>query len=131
MAFSEVSIQRLATCDYRLVAVMKEVVKHFPCQIICGERTEAEQNEAVKAGNSKTPWPTSKHNVHPSKAVDVFPEPLDWNDKSKFIWFAGFVLGVAASKGFKLRWGGNWDRDFTPLEKGENDLVHFEVDDAE
>jgi len=25
-----------------------------------------------------------------------------------------------------LRWGGNWDRDDAPLEKGENDLTHFE-----
>lgn len=29
-------------------------------------------------------------------------------------------------EGLGLRWGGNWDRDHDPLERGENDLAHFE-----
>lgn len=73
------------------------------------------------------------HNVIPedkaagkkSRAVDVTPYPIDWNDRDRFMHFAGIVRGIASQLGIKIRWGGNWDGG--DLEKQRfDDLVHFE-----
>ena len=41
---------------------------------------------------------------------------------------AGFILCIAAQKGIKLRWGGDWDNDFDTRDEGRfRDLPHFEL----
>jgi peptidoglycan L-alanyl-D-glutamate endopeptidase CwlK len=59
--FGNVSKERLAGCDSRLVELMEEVVKGMDITILCGQRGEAEQNAAFAAGNSKLKYPQSKH----------------------------------------------------------------------
>lgn len=127
--FSKVSADRLATADKRLQDVFNEVIKHFDCTIACGIRTKEEQDAAVAAGNSKTPWPQSKHNSNPSKAVDAYPYPVDFNDLNRMRYFAGIVMGIAAVKGIKLRWGGDWNQDTQLSDNKFNDLPHFELVD--
>lgn len=127
--FSSKSIERLKTCDERLQLVFAEVIKHRDCTVLCGRRTKEEQDQAVKDGMSKTPWPNSKHNALPSRAVDVAPHPIDWADKERFTHFAGFVLGIAATFGIKLRWGGDWALDGTPSNDKFYDGPHFELVD--
>ena len=54
--------------------------------------------------------PKNKHNAEEpelSKAVDVAPYPIDWNDKERFYYFAGVVMGIAIQMGIPLRWGGD------------------------
>lgn len=131
-AFSAKSVERLKTCHPDLQKVFAEVVKHRDCTVLCGERGEAEQTQAVKDGMSKTPWPLSKHNRKPGdppgvKAADVAPYPLDWSDVPSFLHFAGFVLGVAAVLGVKLRWGGDWNRNGTSKDERFFDGPHFEI----
>ncbi len=131
-SFGKVSAEKLATCDDRLQRLFGEVVKHFDCVVLCGHRGEAEQTAAVKAGNSKTPFPKSKHNSLPSKAIDVGPfdrpeKPIDWEDTRRISMFAGFVLGVAAMMSIPIRWGGDWDQDTQVKDNTFNDLVHFEI----
>jgi hypothetical protein len=126
-AFGKKSTEKLATCDQRLQDVLNEVVKHFDCSILCGHRGKEEQNEAYHSGRSKLKFPKSKHNGTPSKAVDVAPYPIDWNDINRFHYFAGFVVGIAASKGITLRYGGDWDRDTQLKDNNFNDLPHFEI----
>jgi hypothetical protein len=59
--------------------------------------------------------------------VDVIPLPFeDWKDREKFCVFAGMVLGVAATMGVKLRWGGDWDGDLNTREEKFSDMPHFE-----
>lgn len=133
-AFSLRSLERLRTCDPRLQEVFLEVVKHRDCTVLCGERTEAEQEQAFKDGMSKKRWPYSKHNRKPTdppgvKAADVAPYPIDWHDKERFTHFAGFVLGVAAMQGIRLRWGGDWALDGTPSNDKFYDGPHFELVD--
>jgi len=130
--FSERSQARLAECDTRLQSVFTEVIKHFDCIVLCGHRSKVDQDAAVKAGTSQTPWPASKHNKRPSLAVDVAPferpaAPVNWQDRERMTFFAGFVLGVAELKGVPLRWGGDWDRDTQVRDNGFDDLVHFEI----
>jgi hypothetical protein len=64
-----------------------------------------------------------------SRAVDVAPYPIDWNDTRRFDHFAGIVVGIAHRSGVKIRWGGNWDRDNDLNDQNFNDLVHFELID--
>ena len=127
--FSRKSKAKLDTCDERLQDVFKEVVKHFDCTIIEGHRGKEKQNEAYKKGNSKLKYPHGKHNKIPSIAVDVIPYPIDWEDRERMSYFAGFVLGIARSKGITLRWGGDWDMDTKVKDNKFDDLVHFEIRD--
>lgn len=128
-SFSKLSLERLAQCDARWADIFQEVIKHFDCTILCGHRNEADQNAAYEAGNSKLRWPKSKHNTLPSKAIDVAPYPIDWNDTRRFYYFAGLVMGIAKSKGYTVRWGGDWDKDTQVKDNKFNDLVHFEFED--
>lgn len=128
-SFSRASLDRLSTCDLRLQRVFEEVIKHRDCSILEGHRLKEAQDRAFTTGKSKTPWPNSKHNASPSKAVDAmpwYPEAphirWDMNDRKtshELREFAGFVLGVAAGMGIKLRWGGHFRSFF--------DGPHFEL----
>jgi peptidoglycan L-alanyl-D-glutamate endopeptidase CwlK len=124
---SQKSLDRLNTCDPRLVLLVKEVVKSFDCAVLVGHRTEAEQDDAFHQGLSKLQWPKSKHNSLPSMAVDLAPWPIDWNNVEQFCYFAGFVMGLAESMGIKLRWGGDWNENENPRDETFKDLVHFEL----
>ncbi|MHC4992700.1 MAG: M15 family metallopeptidase [Planctomycetota bacterium] len=130
-SFSQRSQDRLNTCDPRLVEIFEEVIKHWDCTILQGVRPKEEQDEYFRTGRSKVQWPNSKHNVlnpgDKSRAVDVAPYPIDWNDTRRFDYFAGFVQGIAASKGITLRWGGDWDSDRDQSDQTFNDLPHFEI----
>lgn len=110
-----------------LQQVLEEVVKHFDCTILEGHRNKARQNQLLAEGKSQVPWPRSKHNDLPSKAADVVPYPVDWEDTNRMRFFAGFVLGIATSKHIDLRWGGDWNRDTQLKDNRFNDLPHFEL----
>ena len=125
--FGRTSVSRLDTCDKSLQNLFNEVVKHFDCSILVGHRGEKEQNEAFDKGNSQVRWPKGKHNSNPSTAVDVAPYPIDWEDRERFTYFAGFVKGIAANTGISLRWGGDWDNDTDLKDNKFDDLVHFEL----
>lgn len=132
--FGKTSKKRLAECDRDLVDLFFEVIKHYNCTILCGHRGEKAQNKAVADKTSKLTYPDSKHNPMPSEATDVAPwfeeEPhVRWWDTKSFYHFAGFVLGVAAKMGIKIRWGGNWDMDDELHDQDFMDLIHFELSD--
>ena len=126
--FGSRSRQRLDTCDERLQKVFERVVEEIDCTILEGERGEERQNFLYDSGQSKLRYPNGKHNSSPSLAVDVAPWPIDWEDKERFVLFAGFVLGVAKEMGIKLRWGGDWDQDWTTKDTKFFDGPHFELD---
>lgn len=125
--FSAKSLERLSTCHPELQRLFGKVVETYDCTVVCGHRGKDEQDEAVRTGASKTPWPTSKHNASPSLAVDVVPYPIDWNDSTRFYHFGGFVLATAQSLGIKIRWGGDWNGDLKFRDEKFKDLPHFEL----
>ena len=124
--FSRSSKRKLATCDQRLQDIFNEVVKKWDCTIVCGHRSEYDQNKAYNEGKSMLKYPKSKHNTNPSIAVDVCPYPIEWNNKKKFHVFAGYVYRVADEMGYKLRWGGNWNMGDIEKQRFE-DLPHWEI----
>jgi hypothetical protein len=125
--FGRRSKKHLATCDKRLQDVFNEVIKHVDCSVIEGHRDEERQNKLYEEGKTKVYWPNGRHNAKPSKAADVVPYPIDWDDRERFHLFAGFVIGIAKSMGITLRWGGDWDQDWTVMDNKFDDFPHFEI----
>lgn len=120
-AFSKKSVNILHTCDRRLVDICTEVIKDYDFSVLCGHRGEEEQNAAFDAGSSNARWGQSKHNTTPSKAVDLAPYPIDWNDIGRFRELAARMQVAANKLGIKIRWGGT----FTKIK----DYPHFELMD--
>jgi peptidoglycan L-alanyl-D-glutamate endopeptidase CwlK len=127
--FGALSKEELLTCDERLQRVFNVVIKFFDCKIIEGHRGEALQRLYFKQGKTKVNWPDGKHNQIPSKGVDVMPCPINWFDKERMCFFAGFVMATAASMGIKLRWGKDWDMDTDLNDQTFKDGPHYEVVD--
>lgn len=133
--YGNASLRRLNTCHPKLIKLMNEVIKHHDCTILCGARSDFEQKKLYKEGKSKLDG-VSKKSEHQtdkknpfSRAVDVVPYPVDWNDYKRFYYFAGTVMTIAALMGIKLRWGGDWDMDKDFKDNKFNDLPHFELID--
>lgn len=62
-----------------------------------------------------------------SKAVDIAPYPIDWNDSERFNKLAEHVLATAKKLSVRLRWGRDWNMNGRYEEKGETDGPHFEL----
>ena len=121
--FSKKSLRELDTCDPLLQYLFKEVVKHFDCSIIEGKRSLEEQKELLKEGATKTL--DSAHLT--GKAVDVYPYPVDFEDRDRWHYFGGYVLGTARQFGIDVIWGGDWDNDTKTKDNTFDDLMHFEL----
>lgn len=123
--FSNASKQRLATCHEDIRTVCNELIKYIDFSVICGHRGKADQDKAFKEGKSKLQFPKSAHNPIPSRAVDITPYPLDWNDIGSFKELHGAFVVVAQKlkEEGKIKsefvWGGNW--------KKLKDYPHYEL----
>ena len=127
--FGRKSKERLATCDERLQEVFNEVIQFVDCSVLEGHRSQERQDKLYDEGKTKVKYPRGRHNSNPSRAVDVTPYPVDWEDRERQTLFAGCVLGFARAKGIKLRWGGDWDMDFQVMDNRFDDFPHFEIKD--
>jgi len=138
--YSRSSKERLETCAPLLQAIFRSVlVNGYDHTIIQGHRGKEEQNRLFNEDPPKTTlkWPDSNHNKLPSNAIDAVPYPIKWNDPDPKVrevyWrqmahFAGHVQAVAWHKfGVNLRWGGDWDKDFSLMDNRFNDYPHFEI----
>ena len=127
--FGSRSKKHLVTLDERLQKVLNEVIKYVDCSIIEGHRSGERQNKLFEEGRTKVKYPHGRHTSNPSRAVDVVPYPIDWDDRERFHLFAGFVIGIAQSMGIKLRWGGDWNMNFEVDDNNFDDFPHFELID--
>ena len=127
--FGKTSKKRLASSDERLQKVFNEVIKYIDCSVLEGHRSEERQNKLFEEGKTKVKYPKGRHNSNPSRAVDVTPYPVDWDDRERQTLFAGFVIGIARSMDIRLRWGGDWDMDFKVMDNRFDDFPHFELRD--
>lgn len=141
-ALDKLSLKRLETCDIQLQVLIETVAKFFPCMVACGHRGEIEQNKAFTEGYSQKKWPHGNHNALPSKAVDVYPIPVNLhpkNERELFIYkyrmayFAGQVKAIArclkADNVMKndIIWGCDWDDDTEIGDHKLLDFPHFEL----
>lgn len=132
--FSELSKERLWSCDERLRDICNKAIMIYDFSVVCGHRDKKEQNNAFKTGKTSLKYPESKHNTSPSRAVDIVPwnkktKSVDWENIRSFHILAGIMFAVAHAKGVKLRWGGDWDSDWDIKDQNWFDLGHFELKD--
>ena len=125
--FGRTSRKRLKTCDEDLIFLLEEVVKYFDCTVLEGHRGKRLQNKYFKEGKSKLKFPEGNHNKKPSTALDVVPYPIDWDDRERMTYFAGYVKGIAMMLGIPIRWGGDWNSNNDLKDNNFDDLPHFEL----
>ena len=125
--FGRKSLKNLSTCDERLQEVFNEVIKTVDCSVLEGHRSKDRQNSLYAEGKTKLRYPNGRHNEYPSRAVDVVPFPINWDDRERFHLFAGFVIGIAKSMGINLRWGGDWNQNWEVDDNKFDDFPHFEI----
>jgi len=128
-AFGNASMGHLLTCVMPLRILAFKVVTKFDCSVVWGRRGKEAQDHAFKMGWTKKTWPNSVHNVEPpelSKAIDLVPFPIDWNDEPRLYYFSGYVRGIAEEMGIKLRYGADWDGDYNINDQVLRDPCHFE-----
>lgn len=119
--FSKTSLDRLNTCDSRLIRLMEVVISEMDITILCGHRGREEQNKAFMEGKSKLCYPKSKHNSYPSRAVDICPYPINWDDIDGFKELATIVKQKAQELDIPIEWGGDWI--------GFKDYPHWQIKD--
>lgn len=141
MILSPSDLEKLEQCDIRLQVLAKRVASYdVPFKILTGHRNEADQNKAFAEKKSKKKWPDGNHNKLPSKAIDVVPiyvdvtTKIDWNDVYSVCRLVGFFGGIAATMGFKLRLGMDWDDNWRTSGHGDPkerffDAYHIEIVD--
>ena len=118
-SFGKTSRQRLSEIHPDLRKVLEIAIIEFDFTVLCGHRGEAEQNKANDEGKSGLRYPNSKHNKKPSRAVDIAPWPIDWNNIERFEEMKRVVFTAAHALGIELVWGGDWVR--------LKDCPHFEL----
>lgn len=129
----EASNAKLDTCHPDLQRLIRKVAERVNFTVLCGHRNQADQNEAVRTGKSKTRWPNSRHNSYPSEAVDVWPYAagINWEDVPAAARLMGYIQATADEMGIKIRLGMDWDMDWRSAGKdpGENfyDGPHIEL----
>jgi len=125
--FGRRSKANLFTAETKLQEIAYHVIKIIDHSVLQGHRGEEKQDDMFHSGLSKLEWPNSKHNSSPSKAIDVAPYPIDWNDLEKFRNVAMFTRGIGAGKGVEIRLGMDWDSDFTFRDQRFHDIGHVEI----
>ena len=125
--FGKKSKEQLATCNEKLRRVFNEVIKTVDCSVLEGHRDKDRQDSLYEEGKTKVKYPHGRHNEFLSRAADVVPYPIDWDDRERFHLFAGFVLGTAKQMGIDLRWGGDWNINWFVDDNKFDDFPHFEV----
>src|SRR5258708_2920791 len=97
--FGAASEAQLATCDPRIVTVLRDAIKYMDFTVVEGFRGEVAQNAAYAKGLSKLPWPLGNHNHSPSFAADIAPYPVDWSSAERslerFVYLQGIVWACA------------------------------------
>ena len=132
--FSQLSLERLATCDVRLQVILNKVIEHIDFAVVEGHRGEAAQEAAFKLRRSDKHWPNGNHNSSPSRAVDIAPfvnGMIQWSDLVAFGRLMGYVQAIADIHEVRLRFGLDWNGDFLTVgvDKKEHllDAPHLEL----
>jgi peptidoglycan L-alanyl-D-glutamate endopeptidase CwlK len=125
--FGKRSLKKLKDANNKLQIILNDAIEIMDFSILETHRDKATQNKYYNNGKSKLRYPQSKHNILPSKAVDIAPYPIDWNDTKRFYYLAGIIKGIANAHNIKIRWGGDWDSDNDFDDQSFMDLPHFEV----
>jgi peptidoglycan L-alanyl-D-glutamate endopeptidase CwlK len=88
-------------------------------QILESQRGRQAQERAFALGHSRAHFGQSAHNFQPAVALDVVPNPLDWNDLDSFNALGAFVMAKSMVLGIQITWGASF--------KKLKDYPHYEL----
>ena len=129
--FGQRSESRLATCDHRLQQVARLALSLSPFDLVVleGHRSLARQQALYQQGASKIDGVKrmGNHQYSPSRAIDIAPHPIDWQDTRRFYVLAGVMEAAARISGVQIRGGYDWDGDGEFNDQTFHDLPHFEL----
>ncbi|CAM0018003.1 hypothetical protein VPHD239_0128 [Vibrio phage D239] len=127
--YGKTSQRRFDELEDDLQRLLLAVLPHWDHSVLCGHRSEQEQNDFYRKGTSKVQYPNSKHNSYPSRAVDIQPYPWkeDAQGLKELYMFIGFVRGVANQMGINIRCGADWDGDGSIKDQNFHDVFHIEL----
>lgn len=125
--FGKKSQEKLDSCHPDIQRVMEKAIEIYDFSVIYGFRSLELQKKLYNSRPQLTKTLRGKHNEMPSRAVDIAPYPINWENEKRFYFMAGIVLAVAESLGVDLRWGGDWDGDKDLDDQTFMDLGHFEL----
>ncbi|NKB44515.1 MAG: hypothetical protein GKS03_09590 [Alphaproteobacteria bacterium] len=140
-AFGSRSREKLDTCCEEMVEIAELAIRRTPVDftIVHGFRGEDTQNALFDSGASRKMWPESKHNyvtVGPdgkclpaSLAIDFGPwvnGGIPWEETHMFALIAGVFAACAIERGYRVRWGGDFDGDGLSSDQTLLDFGHVE-----
>lgn len=129
--FGNKSLVQLDTLDERLQALLWEAIEYIDFTVIQGARSKELQTRYYRDGKSRVQWPNSKHNCpepgQVSRAADLAPYPIDWDDTRRFYALGGFLRGLAIKMDIPIRCGFDWDGDWSFSDQRFDDLGHVEL----
>ena len=117
------SWRQLLTVDPKLFMLFTVALRDSPVDmtVLEGYRAEHRQNGLYDIGHSNLRYPDSKHNVKPSKGIDVAPHPVNWDNIAQFELLGKHIKKVSDRLGIRIKWGGDW--------KTFKDYGHYELVD--
>lgn len=121
--------ERLEGIDERLRQLVYLVGEQqgYPVLAVEGLRSKERQAYLHSIGRS---WTLDSRHLD-GRAVDLVSAVTGWNDHGALCLLAGLMLGGAHALGITLRWGGDWDRDWTMNTQRHWDAGHYELLDEQ
>ena len=124
--FSDKSLKKLYKCHPLLVELMLNAIRgsEDDFSIICGFRSDKDQQKAYDNDKSDLEAGESNHNLNPSLAVDIATYPIprtkkEWHDAiPTFKELGDHIQTCAEFLDISISWGGDWDM---------GDYGHFEL----
>jgi peptidoglycan L-alanyl-D-glutamate endopeptidase CwlK len=137
-SFSKKSIELLELSDNDIQVLLNEVIEIYDVRVLETYRDKKRQNQLLKKGFTELPFPESKHNTLPSKAIDLAPwhrelPHIRFYDTNSYYFMAGVIYATAyelKKAGVitgNIRWGGDWNGNMDFYDQNFYDLGHFEL----
>lgn len=120
--------EKLSGVHPDLVKLVRKAAEKYNLVMLEGVRDISRQKELFEQGKSKTL--ESKHLIQKDgwcHAVDVAPDPIDWNDREQFVALSFYLKGLADAMGINIRQGVDWDSDLNIKEHSFFDGPHLEL----
>jgi hypothetical protein len=100
-------------------------------------RHQVSETQPLSLAVDLAPWYSNEEPNIPWSIAPLRAGPNCTEDKARnnlehlrrWYGFGGYVLGIAAELGIPIRWGGDWDGDWTHSDQQFHDLPHFELMD--
>ena len=128
--FSERSLEILETLHPDLQKIAHRTIKRIDFSVTEGHRTKEEHQKKLDHKPkplTQVSWEESKHSLTPSKAGHFDPYPIDYSDRDSYHFLAGIILATGWEMGILIRWGGDWNMNWSVRDNNFDDLAHYEI----